>query len=144
MIKVRGPPPNLQLTYACCSCFQHWTLITSNHSNKTKEERLLSPDDVYECQRIENLWDVAKRLTSPCIFIPINPPSIPTPSANITSRGTISVVANTGHHQVFERIDCRYFHSIYLFCYFIEPSSAPIPDETFPAQINAVITGATL
>jgi hypothetical protein len=29
-----------------------------------------------------------------------------------------------------------------LFCYFIEPSSAPIPDETFPAQINAVITGA--
>ena len=25
---------------------------------------------------------------------------------------------------------------------FIDPNSAPMPDETFPAQINAVITGA--
>jgi len=45
------------------------------------------------------------------------------------------------NHKIFERIIIRYLHSINLFCKFIEPNSAPIPDPTFPAKINAVITG---
>ena len=77
------------------------------------------------------------------MFIPIYPPNMPIPSANITSIGTISVVAKI-------RVTTRYLNgliaatSIASICSvtFIEPSSAPIPDEIFPAQISAVITGA--
>src|SRR6187397_2496717 len=65
------------------------------------------------------------------------------PSANTTKRGTMSVVAST-------LVTTKYLYglmadtSIASICSvtFMEPNSAPIPEEIFPAQINAVITGA--
>ena len=80
--------------------------------------------------------------TSDLIFTATKVPVKEMKSENITSKGTISVVAIT-------LLTTRYLKglvpetSIASICSvtFIDASSAPIPDPTLPAHINAVITG---
>src|ERR1035437_4365570 len=92
------------------------------------------PSNICEKKRVE--------LTYPFKFTATNDPSSPTASAKITKTGSINVEENT-------LVTTRYLNGfvqetcIALICSvtFIDASSAPMPDPTFPAQIKAVITG---
>ena len=76
------------------------------------------------------------------MLTPTNDPNKPTPSEKITNIGRINVAERT-------LVTTRYLNGlvsdtcIASICSvtFIEASSAPIPDPTFPAKINAVMTG---
>lgn len=78
------------------------------------------------------------------MFMPTNPPKIPIKSANTTNNGIIKVVARI-------LVITKYLNglmadtSIASICSvtFMQPNSAPMPDEIFPAQIRAVIIGET-
>src|SRR6218665_534740 len=81
-------------------------------------------------------------LTSPLRLTPSQLPNNPAVSANNTSSGIMNVAAST-------RVTTKYFiglvadTSMASICSvtFMEPSSAPIPEPIFPAQMSAVITG---
>src|SRR4030066_895611 len=76
------------------------------------------------------------------MLTPTKDPINPTPSAKITNNGSINVAETI-------LVTTRYLNGllsdtcIASICSvtFIDPNSAPIPDPTFPAKINAVITG---
>jgi len=82
------------------------------------------------------------KLTSPLILAPAQLPKMPKPSAYNINNGIISVAAQT-RVTTKKRIGLVDETSMASICSvtFMEPSSAPMPELIFPAQIKAVMTG---
>ena len=100
-------------------------------------------NEVHKDDIFESLGEEQGKRNVPLIFAPAQLPNMPNASAYNANMGIIGVAART-LATAKKRTGLTEDTSLASICSdtLMKPSSAPIPEPTFPAQINAVKTGS--